>query len=656
MRRLSSAVCIFLLLTACGGDPADQPDADGHTPPTKYTIESNREVSERLNLDDQRDFELARKGLVASDPELKVVRATGTTVWDQTAYGFMEGEAPDSVNPSLWRQGQLNNIHGLFKVTDGIYQLRGFDLANMTIIEGETGWIIVDPLTVAETSARALAFARKHLGDKPIRAILFTHSHIDHFGGVFGLVTAEQVKEQGVRIIAPEHFMAEATSENVMAGDAMQRRAGFMYGRHLSRSPRAHVGTGLGKEPPRSGAVGILAPTESIVQTQQELRIDGVQFVFQHVPGSEAPAEFTFYLPEKKAFCGAELVSRNLHNLYTLRGTKIRDALKWAAYIQESMQVFSEAEVYFASHHWPIWGQEEIRKFLTTQRDTYKYIHDQSVRMLNRGATSREIAEQIQLPESLQQEFSNRGYYGTVKHNAKAVYQAYMGWYDGNPANLDPLPPRQAGEKYVEFMGGADALLERAQQSYARGEYRWVAEVVNHLVFADPDHTAARELLAAAYDQLGYQAESAPWRDVYLSAAYELRHGGPETGMEIDRMGVLREIPLDTFFDAMAANLHGPNAAGKQWKINWVFTDLGKTYVLFIENGVLHHREGLADPDADATVNLTHQFFLKLIDGKLKLKDVVFSDELDVDGSRVDLLRFLSLLDKPQPNFAIVTP
>jgi alkyl sulfatase BDS1-like metallo-beta-lactamase superfamily hydrolase len=370
------------------------------------------------------------------------------------------------------------------------------------------------------------------------------------------------------------------------------------------------VDTGLGKAP-ANGTIGIVAPTELVERTGQELTVDGVRFVFQIASGSEAPAELTFYLPERKAFCGAEVVSHNLHNLYTLRGAKVRDALKWSGYITEMLGLFGDAEVYFGSHHWPVWGNARVRAFLESQRDTYKYLHDQTVRLALQGLTSREIAEQVELPEALRKTFSSRDYYGTVRHNVKAVYQFYFGWYDGNPANLDPLPPADAAEKYVEFMGGADEVLRKAQASFDQGEYRWTAEVLNHLVFADPDNAAAKALLARAYDQLGYQAESGPWRDSYLSGAYELRHGAPEQGLDLaSALELLRHTPVPRFLDAMAVRLNGPDAEGKDMTINLVFTDLGESYVLSLKNAVLHHHAGPPDPGANATLKLTQELYL----------------------------------------------
>ena len=646
-------------LVACGGPkeqaaPATGADAQGHTAPTPNTVAANAAVAAELPLADQQDFEDARRGLVASDPDVVIEGAGGARIWDTTADGFVKGDAPSSVNPSLWRQAKLNGIHGLFQVTDGVYQVRGYDISNMTLIRGQTGWILVDPLTAQETAAAALALVRRHLDSLPIVAVIFTHSHVDHFGGIRGVFA--EAPPAGFRIIAPKNLMEEGTSENVLAGIAMGRRASFMYGLPLARSERGHVDSGLGKGPAR-GTIGILEPTDLIDHTPQELEIDGVRFVFQYVPDSEAPAELTFYLPDFKAFCGAEIVSHTMHNLYTLRGAKVRDALKWSGYIDEALTRFGDAEVVFASHHWPVWGKARVAGYLKQQRDTYKYIHDQTLRLANQGYTPQEIAEELKLPASLASAFADRGYYGTVRHNAKAVYQLYFGWYDGNPANLDPLPPVEASVKYVELMGGPDEGLRKAREAFEGGEYRWAATLLNHLVFADPSRAEARELLAATYDQLGYLAESGPWRDIYLTGALELRHGVPETQLHLASASeLLRHMPADLFFTSMAARLNGPKAEGKSMTLNFVFSDLGETHVVTLENSVLHHNRREPDPGASATVRLTRDFLVRLVTGQAGLREMIFSDQLGVDGSRLDLLSFFSLLDRPEGNFPIVTP
>jgi alkyl sulfatase BDS1-like metallo-beta-lactamase superfamily hydrolase len=631
-------------------------DEQGHSAPTTFTITANRAVSKSLPLADQQDFEDATRGFIGSDAQVVARNREGELVWNLPAYDFIEGDAPDSVNPSLWRQASLNNIAGLFKVTDRVYQVRGYDLANMSIIEGETGWIIVDPLTARETSTAALALAREHLGDKPVVAVIFTHSHIDHFGGIFGVISEEQYAQGKVRVIAPEGFMEEATSENIIAGIAMNRRALLMYGKNLARSERGHVGSGLGKSP-AFGSIGIIEPTEIINATPQVKVIDGLEFVFQNAPSSEAPAELTFSLPQLGAYCGAEIATKTMHNLYTLRGTKIRDALKWSGYINEMIDLSRGAGVYFASHHWPVWGGDHIRAYLEQQRDTYKYMHDQTVRMFNAGMTSREIAEEIALPQSLQNGFSTRGYYGTLRHNSKAVYQGYLGWYDANPANLNSLPPEEAAVRYVELAGGADALLQKAGAAYDKGEYRWAAELLNHLVFADADNGRAKGLLANTYDQLGYQAESAPWRDVYLAAAFELRHGAPDQAIDMALLvDMLKRTPVDLFFQSMSVRLNGPKADGVERSVAINFSDLGTSYLLQIKNSVMHYTQTSAPVTTDATLTLSHGLFVRMLTGDVGLRETLTSDDLDVDGSVVDLLRFFSLFDAPDGLFNIVTP
>ncbi len=662
MRRMQRGMIVALTLTAACQTPVAAPksapgaDAAGFTAPSQHTRDAIAELTKDLALADQQDFEDVKHGLIETDPNLVIKTADGTPSWDLAAYSFVQGQAPDSVNPSLWRQAQLNGVSGLFQVAEGIYQVRGYDISNMSWIRGHEGWIIVDPLTSEENAAAAVQLARKHLGNDPITAVIFTHSHADHFGGVNAVLPTDAAARAKVRIIAPRRFMEESTSENVMAGLAMGRRGSFMFGINLPRTARGHVDTGLGKGIQR-GRVGIAAPTEIIDHTSQTLDIDGVHFVFQFTPDAEAPAEMTFYIPEHKAFCGAEVVTHTLHNVYTLRGAKVRDALKWSGYIDEAIGLFPDVEVVFASHNWPVWGNARVIQYLKGQRDTYKYIHDQTLRLANLGLTPREIAEQVELPPSLAKQFANRGYYGTVRHNVKAVYQLYFGWYDSNPANLDPLPPVDEGKKYVEAMGGAAEVKKKAHEASERGDYRWAATLLDHLVFAAPEDAEARGQLADVYDQLGYRAESGPWRDEYLTGALELRRGIQGTPISLGATaGLLQNIPVENFFTAMATLLNGPKAVGQEKIINFVFTDLGETHVLSLENAVLHHHKGEADPKANATVRLTHDFFLKMVTGQAGLREMIFSDDLKVDGSRLDVLSFLSLFQKADGQFAIVTP
>lgn len=654
--------CLLLalaLLGGCRGDSSIAPGADadefGSTAPSSITRENNLAAARALPADDGQDFKDAQRGLIGSDPDVIVTGAGDSRIWDTRDYRFLTGDAPDSVHASLWRQAKLNGIHGLFEVTEGVYQVRGYDISNMTLIRGRTGWIVVDPLTTKETATAAFALARRHLGNDPVSAILFTHSHGDHFGGIDAVLSEQEARDRGVPIIAPKGFLEEATSENVLAGVTMSRRAGFMFGMDLPRGPRAQVDSGLGRTVPH-GQVGLLEPTSFVDHTPQPMDIDGVRFIFQYAPESEAPAELTFYLPDKKAFCGAEVVTHTMHNLYTLRGAKVRDPLLWSGYIDEQLQLFPDAEVVFASHHWPMWGHDRIVAYLEKQRDIYKYIHDQTLRLASLGYTPQEIAEQIELPTALQ-DFPERGYYGTVRHNAKAVYQLYFGWFDGNPANLDPLPPEPAAKKYVEAMGGSEETLRKGQAAFDAGDYRWAATLLNHLVFADPQDQAARALLAKTYDQLGYQSEAGPWRNFYLTGAAELRHGPAEDAGAVGRaIGLLRRVPIPRFFDSMAARINGPKAEGKHILLKVELTDLGEVHLLELKNSVLHHRRTQADTNADVTIRLTHDMMIRLIAGQASLREMVFSPDLNVDGSRLDLLSFLSLLDMPTAAFPIVTP
>ncbi|MBY6094132.1 alkyl/aryl-sulfatase [Ferrimonas balearica] len=643
-----------VVLAACSGP---KPLPSGNSEASAATRAAHQQVRDTLPFADDRDFELARRGLIAAAPTVDIDR-NGERIWSAQQFGFLAEAAPDSANPSLWRQAQLNNIRGLFEVVPGIYQLRGFDLANMTLIESDNGWIVVDPLTSKESAKVALEFAFTELERKPITAIIFTHAHIDHFGGALALASLEQVQSGEVPVIAPEGFMEAATSENIIAGVAMGRRAQLMYGTELPVAADGYIGSGLGKGPVM-GSFGILPPSQVVRQTGERLNIDGVELVFQLTPETESPSEFTFYLPQFKAFCGAELVSRNMHNIYTLRGAQARDALRWSHYIDEARQLFDQSEVYFASHHWPLWGQQEIQTFLTQQRDIYKYVHDQTVRWFNQGLNADEVAERITLPDSLAQTWSVRGYHGSLKHNAKAVYQFYLGWYDGNPANLDPLPKATSASRYVDLMGGSEAVLNAAAAALQEGDYRWAAELLNHLVFAEPDNEEARIRLAAVYRQLGYQAEAGSWRNSYLMAAQELLQGPPKRGVDLVAMhDVLAQTSVDKFFQSMAVRLKAEEAEGVDTRVRISFSDLNQHYLLWIENAVLHYR--IVEPDSGTeptvTLTLTQPLLVKMLTGQLGLRDTLFSDALSVDGNPLTLLNFLSLFDQPDGRFPLVTP
>ncbi len=664
-RNTLLATLSSLLLVAC--DPTSAPldnrvSDSGNSAPSSYTVQHNQAVLKQLPFSDTRDFEEAERGLVVAADNLVVKHSSNdNTIWDMPAYAFIQGDAPASVNPSLWRQAKLNGTPGLYQVKEGIWQLRNFDLATVSIIEGEKGWIIVDPNTSLETGASAYRFLKQHLlKDKPISTIIFTHSHIDHFGGVASYISDQQYQSEEVTIVAPEGFVKEASSENIMLGTAMTRRAGYQYGSSLKPGPRGNVDLGLGKSVP-FGTASLFVPNKTISETGERHIIDGVEFIFQIASGTEAPAEFTFYLPQHNAFCGAEVISRTMHNIYTLRGAKVRDALLWSQTIDDMLQNYGQSEVIFNSHHWPIWGQQRIRNYLESQRDTYKFIHDQTVGMILQGMTPNEIAHNIQLPESLNQPFYSRGYYGTLQHNAKAVYQYYMGWYDSNPANLHPLPTTETSSKYIKLMGGIDVVVANARIAFDQGEYQWVAELLNKAVFAQPSHQGAKTLLANTYDQLAYQAESGPWRSEYLTAAHELRNGITAPIMDTaDAKGIFTRTPIRTFLETIAVNIDGEKADGKTLAIEMVFTDVNETYVLSLNNSVLNFYQRPLTANnrlqPSVTLSLTKGLLLDLMTGTGDLKSTLLSEQLSVDGSLLDLLSFFGSMRETQENFPIVTP
>ncbi len=645
------SACALVLLAGCGKGNGTGGSAEGAT---QTTVAVNAQFAKDLKLEDQQDFEDAKRGFIAK-PSGKILAADGTVLKDFEAYDFLAGKAADTVNPSLWRHAQLNANVGLFKVMDGVYQLRGFDIANMTLIEGQTGWIVVDPLTAPQSSGAALAFARQHLGDKPVSAIIFTHAHVDHFGGVLGVTTAKDAAERKLPIVAPEGFMEEATSENVLVGTGMARRSMYQFGKNLPRSAKGNVDTGLGKDVVY-GLPAILPPTVLIDKPDQPMVLDGVDFIFHNVPNAESPAELSFSIPDKKLYDGAENLAQTMHNLLPIRGAKVRDSLRWSTYMEQALEHVKDADVYIASHNWPIWGNDRIKEFITKHRDVYKYTHDQTVRLINAGYTPREIADMVKLPKSLANSFGARGYYGDLRHNVKAVYQFYMGAYDGNPANLNPLPPKESAQRYLELIGGADKAVAAAQTAYDKGDYRWAAELLNHAVFGDGANQSAKELLAKTYDQMAYASEAATWRNSYLTGAMELRNGPPAKG--IDKSSIielLKQTPVERFLEAMAGGLDGPAAEGKDLKINLVLTDLKESYVLWIENSVLHFKSAPAAPDANATLTLTKDIFVKMIAGTAGIKDTLLSDDLKIDGSKIDLVRFFGLIEKSPGVFPIVT-
>lgn len=631
-------------------------------PATSTTKTSHQRFIQSLNFSDKTDFEDAEKGLIARFSEGIIKDKDGMVVWDMQAYKFLDSEqVPDTVNPSLWRQERLNNIAGLFLVTKGIYQIRGLDLSNMTIIEGKSGLIIIDPLISAETASAALNLYRKHIGNKPVKAVIYSHSHVDHYGGVKGITNEADVNAGKVKIYAPDGFLEHAVSENVYAGTAMSRRAQYMYGALLPKSPNGQVGAGLGKTTSR-GTVGLLAPTDIIGAgglSIQTLKIDGLEFEFQLTPGTEAPAEMNMYIPEYRALGAAENATHTLHNILTIRGAEVRDPKKWAGYLDDTIARYGDkTEVLFAQHHWPTWGDDRIKALLADQRDMYQYINDQTLRLINHGYTPLEIAEELNaLPKALAQRWYNRDYYGTMSHNVRAVYQRYLGFYDGNPANLNPLPPSQAAKRYIAFMGGEDKVIAMAQKSYDEGDYRWVAEVLKHVVFANPDSQPGRQLLAKALEQMGYQSEAGTWRNAMLMGASELRKGVPPVNSTTASPDTIKAMTIAMYFDYLGIRLNGPKAAAsKNVKLNWVFDDIGETHVMTIRTGALTHRKTQAARDADASINLSRSTLDAITLGQLTFDQAIANGKIVIAGNREAVTWLFANLDDFQSMFNIVTP
>ncbi len=625
-----------------------------------HTCRSNAAQAVRLDFSDDRCFDEAQRGFVASIPDARITTPDGRVVWDLSAFAFLENiEAPDSVHPSLWRQARLNRIHGLFKVCERMYQVRGFDIANLTVIEGDTGLILIDPLTFCEAAAAALALYRKHRGERPVHTVIYSHSHADHYGGVEGVVTPEQVARGEVRVIAPAGFMDAAMAENILAGVPMRRRAMFQFGPTLAPGPRSHVDSGLGKAMGR-GTSSLIAPTQSIEQPVERHTIDGVDIVFQLTPETEAPAEMNFHFPQFKVLNLAENGCHTMHNLCPIRGAKTRDALAWSKYLDAALNDFiGDTDVVIAQHHWPTWGRERARKFITEQRDLYRLMHDQTLRLMSHGLTPHEIAEEFKLPESLEKSWHARPYYGAIAHNVRAVYAHYMGPYDGNPVNLDPLAPQPAAAKYVEYMGGADAVLARAQADFDAGDYRWVVQVTHHLVFADPSNQRARRLAAAAMEQLAYQSESSTWRNAYALGAKELRFGAPKPppgAAGIVTPKVVAMMPMGMFFDFLAMRVNARKAEGLQLAIDWVMADEASRWRLTLSHSALSHAAGSHGAAAMATVRMDRPKLAALVGGGVPLAQALDKGMIEVEGDAQALQRLLGTLDVFTPMFNILEP
>jgi alkyl sulfatase BDS1-like metallo-beta-lactamase superfamily hydrolase len=611
-----------------------------------------------LPFSDTSDFDEAARGFLGTIDHARITSEQGRVVWSLEPYGFLsDAEAPATVNPSLWRQSRLNMHHGLFEVVPGVYQIRGLDIANMTLIEGDTGVIVVDTLTSIEGARAAMELYFQHRGKRPVAAVIFSHTHTDHWGGARGVIDDAMLASGRVPIIAPNLFMEHAVSENIIAGPAMLRRAQYQFGPFLAKGPRGQVDCGLGKSM-AAGAVALLRPTDLIMATGDRRTIDGLEFEFQMAPNSEAPAEMHFFIPRYKLLNLAENCTHNFHNLLPFRGADVRDALAWSKYLGEALQMWGgKAHAMCGQHHWPVWGHERIDSMIRQQRDLYKFAHDQTIRLMNHGLTAAEIAETIKLPASLEGAWHGRGYYGHIRHNVKAIYQKYLGWYDANPVNLDPLPPVASGKKYVEYMGGADAILKRARTDFAKGEFRFVAQAVSHLVFAEPDNAAARALLADTLEQLGYAAESATWRNAYCFGAQELRLGIPKAPprptMPRETLAALRTEQL---WDVLGVRLNGPKAEGKHIVLNWSFTDTREDFILTLENCALTYISRAQSPAADAGFTLARGTLDEVIAKQTSFPEAVAAGKITFTGNAMRLAELMGLMDEFPRMFEIVEP
>lgn len=627
-------------------------------PASAHTRAAHARLTAGLDFADDSCFADAQRGFVATLPDARIALPDGRVVWDLSSYTFLEQlDAPDSVNPSLWRLARLNRLHGLFQVCERVWQVRGFDLANTTIIEGDTGLIIIDTLTVCEAAAAALALYRQHRGDRPVRCVIYSHSHVDHYGGVEGMITPEQAASGEVEVIAPDGFLEAAISENVLAGVPMRRRAMFQFGPTLAPGPCSHVDAGLGKTMGR-GTISLVAPNRLVTEPVETHVIDGVEIVFQLTPETEAPAEMNFFFPQFGVLNLAENGCHTMHNLCPLRGARTRDALAWSKYLDAALDAFIDrTDIVIAQHHWPTWGRERVRRFISEQRDLYRVLHDQSLRLMSHGLTPDEIAAEFQMPASLAARWHARPYYGALAHNLRAVYAHYMGPYDGHPASLDPLPPQATAERTIAYMGGADAVLARARSDFEAGDYRWVVQVGRHLVFAQPENRAARELLADAMEQLGYQSESSTWRNAYLLGAKELRHGPPKPGPgAVISRKVISMLPMEMFFDYLAIRVRPAAVDGAHLLLDWVMLDEDTIHRLTLSNSALSHASGSHGELAMARLSTDRKRLAGMVDGKRPLAESIAAGLLSVEGDAAAAQRLLDALDEFAPNFNILEP
>jgi alkyl sulfatase BDS1-like metallo-beta-lactamase superfamily hydrolase len=610
---------------------------------------------------DPEDFTRAQRGFIASLEDTKITDAQGRQAGDIGRYDFLQGDAPDTVHPNLWRHAKLNVNHGLFEVTDGVWQVRGYDISNITFIKSNTGWIVVDPLTVEATARASYELITKHLGHRPVVAVIYTHSHGDHFGGVLGVTSQAEVDAGKCQVIAPVGFLHEVVGENVIAGPAMGRRALYQFGPLLPPGPRGHVDCGLGNALP-IGPNTLIAPNRDITFTGEEMLIDGVRVVYQLTPETEAPAEMNFFFPDFDALCMAENCSHTMHNLIPIRGALVRNSLRWSKYINEAIELFgAKTKVLFTSHNWPRWGQEDAVEFLGLQRDLYKWMHDQTMRLANQGLVPTEIASTLKLPDDFLAQEHTHGYYGDLVHNSKAVYQRYLSWYDGNPANLNKLPPVEVGQRYVALAGGADKVIAAGREALNSGDYRWGAELVNHLVFADPTNTEARALQADLLEQLGYQSESSTFRNAYLMGAQELRHGTPNLPASPARArGILVAMTVEQIFDTISVRLKSEEVGGLSLKLNWTFPDMAGTadekWVLALSHRTLYGVQGRHDTEAVASISINRSLLIDILTQQTTFVDQITAGNITLDGDGAALLNIFGNIDTNAPGFAIVEP
>ena len=656
MEKARAVAAMLLAATVCAGTPAMAQQGTESKGATANTERANAAVRQAMTMNDQQDFEDATRGLMAQLKDPIVKAADGRVVWNTQRYDFVKGDPPSTVNPSLWREQKLNTAAGLFKVVDGIYQIRGYDMANMTLVEGASGWIVIDTLFTADVARAGLKLAMETLqSSKPVVAVIYTHSHVDHFGGMRGVVDEADVRSGKVKVIAPEGFMDNAIAENVLAGNAMSRRANYMYGISLPANDKGSVGTGLGLTL-SNGAPGLIPPTVIVKKTGEEMTIDGVRIQFQMAQDTEAPSEMMMYLPEKKALCLSEVAVKLMHNVYTIRGAKVRDALVWSKYINETLDLFPNVEVAFASHHWPTWGNANVRQFVANQRDTYRFLHDRALNLANQGETMPELANAGFFPKGLAADASSHGYYGTLSHNLRAVYNFYLGYYDANPATLDPLLPTESAKRYVAAMGGEAAVVALGRKAFGDGDYRWVVELVNKAVFANPNNAEARALQADALEQLGYQTESATWRNAYLMGALELRSGPKNPGVGTSGPDTVRGMTNELLFDFIALRLNHEKTDGMKAAISMVFSDSNEVWALELSNSVLNNTRGRVLKNPDVTITLTRPAFLAMLLQGKKLPELVQAGMVKVEGDPQSFGAVVANIMNFDPVFNIVTP